>query len=67
MDSKENIIRATKLFQQPYYINATYESKCVVERWTRKIRKTKSLQFLIETSMKLGSFIDAYAFTCEFF
>ena len=28
--------------------------------------KTKSLRFLIEALTKLGSFIDAYASTCDF-
>ena len=40
--------------------------KCVIERWNfKKKLKPKSLQFLIEALTKLGSFVDAYASTCD--
>jgi hypothetical protein len=36
-----------------------------MKRWIRK-EKIESSQFLINVLTKLGSFIDAYASTCEF-
>ena len=66
MDSRENSIRATNLFQLHYCINANLVIKCVMKRWTRERKKTKSLQFLVKTLTKLGSFIVAYTSPCEF-
>ena len=64
MDSRENFIRATNIFQSHYCLNTKYEGKCVIERRTNK-NKTRSLQFSIEALTKLGSIIDAYASTCD--
>ena len=66
MGSGDNFIRATDFFQPHYCINANYESKCVMERWTRTKEK-RSSQILIKALTKLGSFIDAYGSTLNIY
>lgn len=57
MGSREKSSRDADLFQLQYYMKTNYD----MERWTRRKK------ILIKALTKPGSFIDAYALTCDFF